>query len=360
MHIAIDLGGKKSQVCIRGNDGEILKESKVATRSVVDVLRGLEPSRVVMESCSEAFAIARQVQTLGHTPVVVPATLAPALGVGARGIKTDQRDGRNLSEASVRMKTLPSVHVPSLYAQQLKQESTSRDLLVKTRTQTVNHIKGWFRVQLKERPSGGPEALPKRVREALKNKVPEHLESVLKILDVLNQEISKADKRLVGLAKQDDVCQRLQTIPGVGPVTAVRFRGAVDDVNRFESANAIESYFGLTPGENSSSERVSKTRITKAGASEVRRLLCQCAHVAMSNCRNEPMSQWGLEIARKKNKPIAVTALARKICGIMYALWRNKTTYNPTRSAQPRTQPHKEEVAAIKGKIWTEEENRAH
>lgn len=357
MHIAIDLGGKKSQVCIRGNDGEILKETKVATRSVVDVLVGLEPSRVVMESCSEAFAIARQVQALGHTAVVVPATLAPALGVGARGIKTDQRDGRNLSEASVRMKTLPSVHIPSPYAQQLKHESTSRDLLVKTRTQTVNHIKGWFRVQLRERPSGGPEVLPKRVREVLKE-VPEHLESVLKILDSLNQEIAKADKRLAGLAKQDDVCRRLQTIPGVGPVTAVRFRGAVDDINRFESANAIESYFGLTPGENSSSERVSKTRITKAGASEMRRLLLQCAHVAMCICRNEPMSQWALELARKKNKPIAVTALARKICGIMYALWKNETTYNPTLSAQPREQLSEEEITAIKGRIWTEK--RAH
>ena len=112
-HVAIDLGSRESQICVRTGDGEILEEKKVPTRSLSKYLSGRPKSRVVMEACAEAFAVADSSLQAGHETVVVPATLAPALGVGERGIKTDVRDARNLSEASCRMSRLPKVHVPT-------------------------------------------------------------------------------------------------------------------------------------------------------------------------------------------------------------------------------------------------------
>lgn len=116
-HIAIDLGGTKSQVCIRALDATILGESKVPNHALEGILKRQPASRVVLETCSEAFRVADIALASGHDVRVVPATLVKTLGVGSRGVKTDQRDARILSEVSCRI-NLPSVHVPAEAARQ--------------------------------------------------------------------------------------------------------------------------------------------------------------------------------------------------------------------------------------------------
>jgi len=88
-HVAIDPEGNP-QVCVRAEDGQILDERKIAKRGIEAYLKGQPPSRVVVETCAEAFFIADQALRLNHEVRVVPATRAPTLGVGARGIKTDR------------------------------------------------------------------------------------------------------------------------------------------------------------------------------------------------------------------------------------------------------------------------------
>ena len=123
------------------------------------------------------------------------------------------------------------------------------------------------------------------------------------------------------------------TVPGIGPVTAIRFRAALDDVTRFTSSHGVQSYLGLTPGESSSSERQRRTGITKAGPSAPRRMLIQCAWTAFRKHPNEPMVRWAMKIAERRGRFIAVVALARKLAGILFALWRDGTTYRSERSA---------------------------
>ena len=89
-HVAIDLGSKESQICIRRPDGSILDERKYPTRKLVELVATWEPSRVVMETCSEAFKIADAAKAAGHEVRVVPGTLVRLLGVGERGIKNDR------------------------------------------------------------------------------------------------------------------------------------------------------------------------------------------------------------------------------------------------------------------------------
>src|SRR5437016_5857657 len=111
-HLAIDLGGRESQVCVRASDGQMVEERRCPTATLGRYLAARPKSRVVVETCTEAFAVADAALAVGHEVRVVPATLVRSLGVGARRLKTDRRDARILSEVSCRI-DLPSVHVPS-------------------------------------------------------------------------------------------------------------------------------------------------------------------------------------------------------------------------------------------------------
>src|SRR5262249_16178962 len=127
------------------------------------------------------------------------------------------------------------------------------------------------------------------------------------------------------------------TVPGVGPTVAIRFVAAVDDVTRFPKAHILCSYLGLVPGERSSGMRQRKTGITKAGSTDVRWALTVEAHSARFHHRDDPMVLWSNKIAQRSNKLIATMALARKIAGVLYAIWRSGdgAVYQPLRAAMP-------------------------
>ena len=132
------------------------------------------------------------------------------------------------------------------------------------------------------------------------------------------------------MVAEDVVCKRLMTVPGVGPVTAATFRATVDQIERFKTAHAVESYVGLTPGENSSGETLRRGGITRAGATRARAALIQAAWAAWRTRPEDPMVRWAKALSERRPKQVAIVALARKIAGILYALWRDDTKYNPT------------------------------
>ncbi|MGH7327181.1 MAG: IS110 family transposase [Polyangiaceae bacterium] len=136
-HVAIDLGGRKSQLCVRTASGEILEEQAIATDEIELYLRSRAACRVVVEACTEAFRVADAARGAGHEIRVVSTTLVRALGVGARRTKSDERDARALSEASCRM-DLPSVHVASERARERRSFLSMRDGLVQSRTQLID------------------------------------------------------------------------------------------------------------------------------------------------------------------------------------------------------------------------------
>jgi len=327
-HAAIDLGGRESQICIRAADGTILEEKRHHTRLLPHLMKSWEASRVILETSAEAFAIADAALELGHQVRVVPATLVKTLGVGDRGVKNDRKDARKLSEVSCRI-DLPSVHVPSTLSRQLKSACGTREELVECRTKLINNVRGWLRTKLWRVRTGSTETFPARVRShaAEQHPLPDHLERTLTMIDALSEQIRAATQELAQFAKTHPVCSRLMTVPGVGPITAVRFVAAVDDVTRFKNAHALQSYLGLTPGERSSSDTERRTGITKAGPTKVRRVLVQAAWCCLRSKRVTALSEWAHRLASRKHKFIAVVALARKLAGIMFALWRDGTTY---------------------------------
>jgi len=330
-HVAIDLGSKQSQICIRRPGGTVVVERRIATCTVPDYLQNQPPSRIIVETCAEAFFVADAARAAGHDVRVVPASLAKSLGVGARRTKRDRTDAQNLSEASCRM-DLPSVHVPSQASRARKTLCGMREQLVGCRTALINSVRGWLRMQARAPRRGDSVTFARRVREL--GDRPSYVERQLSAIEELNEHITEADQELAEIAKKDSICQRLMTVPGVGPVTAVRFCAALDERERFASAHLVESYLGLVPGEYSSGERQQRLSLTKAGPAALRWVLVQAAWCARVWRKNDPMVRWSYEVERRRGKRIAVVALARKRAGILYAVWRDGSTYDPLRGAK--------------------------
>lgn len=330
-HVAIDLGGMESQICTRDNKGKIIQEGRRRTANLDAFFRRKKRSRVILETCSEAFAVADTALKHGHDVRVVPATLVRTLGVGARGIKTDRRDAQVLSEVSSRI-DLNSVHIPSSKARNLKAMCGMRQSLIESRTQLINCVRGWLRTKLIRLRSGTVQTFPARLRSQLlkdSEGMPVFVDRLLQVIEKINKQLKDADQEMAEVAKNNDICQRLMTAPGVGPVTAVRFFATVDDPSRFANAHALESYLGLTPGERSSSERRRRTPITKAGPSEVRRVLVQGCWSVWRMRPTDPLVRWAHQVAHRRGRQIAIVAMARKMAGILFAMWRNGTTYDP-------------------------------
>lgn len=337
-HIGIDLGGKESRVCVRNEDGTIAHEDDWPTHGLATLLGDQSRARIIMETCAEAFAVADGLRKHGHDVRIVPTTIVRQLGVGARGMKTDAKDARALSAASCRSE-LPSVHVPSEQHREYRTILTMRDSLVASRTMFTNNVKGWMRTQLIKKPRGGKYTFTNRLRAQLiesRGAVPNAIERQLQMIDILMAQIKAADAELKEIADNNKTCQLLMTAPGIGPITSLYFLTTVDEVKRFKTAHDLESYLGLTPGESSSSSRKSRTGITKAGASRVRRVLVQSAWVIWMKKRNDPLALWGREVAARRGVQIAVVGMARRLSGILYAMWSSGQTYDPSKAMQVR------------------------
>jgi len=247
-HLAIDLGGKESQICLRDAKEKILEERKYPTKRLGEYLAKQPPSRVILETSAEAFAVADLARAAGHDVRVVPATLAPSLGVGARGIKTDRRDAQVLSQVSCRVE-LRSVHVPSEQARAWRTLCNSRDALVSSRTKLTNTVKSQLRCRLVLTHKRRSTATPDQIRSLwteLAGSVPPHVERQLLVIAMLDAQITEADKEIRQLIKPNDTCRLLMTVPGIGPLTAMRFVATLDDVTRFETAHDVQAYLGLT------------------------------------------------------------------------------------------------------------------
>jgi transposase len=174
--------------------------------------------------------------------------------------------------------------------------------------------------------------LPDRVRQSVGDAMPSYVARQLVVIETLTEQIAEANKQLRELAKGDSTCARMMSVPGVGPVTAILYKSALDSPERFPSAHHAEASLGLTPGEDSSSERQRRTGITKAGAPAVRWTLVQAAWAARRAKGEHPMVRWSLEVEKRRGKRVAILALARKIAGILFAIWRDGTFYDPTHS----------------------------
>ena len=332
-HVGIDLGMNKSQVCILTEGGELVERSiQTTSERFAAVLGGRPRARVLIEASTESEWVARSLESLGHEVIVADPNFAPMYAQRSRKVKTDRRDARALAEAS-RLGAYRPAHRMADDRRHMRATLAVREVLVRTRSRWVVLIRSLLRREGLRIRSGKAETFAQRAQSV---DLPEHLKCeiapLLVLLTPLNEQIEVLDQQLVGMVAQDAVTTRLTTAPGVGPVTAVCFVSTLDEVERFRGSHQVKSYLGLVPREWSSSEMQRKGRITKAGNGRTRWLLIEAAWCILRRKRKPEtaaLRDWAEKIALRRGRTIAAVALARRLTGILYAMWRDGTDYDP-------------------------------
>jgi transposase len=192
---------------------------------------------------------------------------------------------------------------------------------------------------------GGDEAL-----RALISPLIELLEQVAKQLAVL-------DAELEARSKADPLVEQLTSAPGVGPVIATAYISVIDSAKRFRTAHQVAAYVGLVPKEDSSGGRRKLGSITKQGNAYLRSLLVQAAWNVMRQRADDPIKTWAQAVAKRRGKRVAVVAVARRLAGVLWAMWRDGTLYHAPEVAAAsadgmkknakRIQRRAEQIAAI-------------
>ncbi len=339
-HIGIDLGAVHSHFVMRSETGEICSRGKVRTTQLPAWLKQQEKSHVVMEACTQSPTIARFAIAAGHETKVIPGHLVRALGVGARGIKTDDRDAEVLCAASVRSPDLPSVHLRSEQSRSRRGLLSARATLVELRKQIALKVKSWLRGQLLSvRGRAHSEHFAHAVRTvALSHPdgLPWEIELLLETYVHLCNQVDQLDACLIEISQKDATCRLLMSVPGVGPHISLAFMTHVDDPFRFASADELSSYLALSPGEQTTGGKIVRTRTLKAGPSHLKGLLVQAAWSMWRSRPNDPVVLWARKIADKRGNKIAIVALARKIATILWSMWKHERIYDPARASSVR------------------------
>jgi transposase len=202
-------------------------------------------------------------------------------------------------------------------------------LLVEMRTRCVTAIRGLARAQGVRLPSCESEDLAGKLSQwELSPATRQLLGPLAEQLAVLEGGIAAAEEALDQLCAQEPQVRRLTTAPGVGVVVAASFVSVIDDATRFRNAHQVESYLGLVPSEDSSGDKRRIGSITKAGNSYLRALLVQGSWCVLRSRSQDPLTLWGKQVARRRGKRIAVIAVARRLTGILWAMWRDETVYD--------------------------------
>ena len=339
--IGFDLHKRESQLCRRQPDGRIRDERIPTTRArLTEALGHCPPARILLEASTESEWVAAHLEQLGHTVTVADPNFAPMYATRTRRIKTDKRDAHALMEACAVGAYRPAYRL-SAARRHLRAELIVRDTLVHERTRCITVCKTLVRRDGLRVPGGASHTFAARVAALdLATQAPTlgaEVAPLLTLVPSLTAAIAAADARLTVLAAADPVIPRLATAPSVGLITAAGVVAVLDDVTRFPSAHAVEAYLGLVPREDSSAERRHRGRITKAGNARARWLLVEAGWRLLRATAPEAaaLRGWGQAIAARRGRRIAAVALARRLAGVLYAMWRDETAYDPARLRRP-------------------------
>lgn len=332
--IGLDLHKRESQLCILTTEGELVEQRIVTSRDrFTAVLGSRAPARILVEASTESEWVARHLESLGHEVVVADPNFAPMYATRSRRVKTDRRDARTLAEAC-RLGAFRRAHRASDTQRQIRAELAVRDVLIRTRTRYVAVIKTLVRGDGLRLPSGNAEHTDRKLAAlALPGDLTQSLAPLRAVWEPLALEIEAADDRLTARAHQDPVVTRLMTAPSIGPVTAMAFVATLDDVTRFRSAHHVEAYLGLTPREYSSGEQQRRGRISKTGNPRMRWLLVEAGWriLRTKDPAAAALKAWAEGITLRRGRSIAAVALARRLAGILFAMWRDGQDYRAPR-----------------------------
>jgi transposase len=340
--IGIDLHKRESQLCILDAEGHATERRIVTSRDrFTAVLGARPPARILVEASTESEWVACHLESLGHAVVVADPNFAPMYATRSRRVKTDKRDARTLADA-LRLGAYRPAHRVSPARRHVRAELAVREALVRTRTRCIALAKALVRRDGLRVPSSTATYFVERLTALpLSPTLGAELAPLVAVLAPLNVQIEAADTRIAALGRTDPIVALLQTAPSIGPVTASGIVAIADDVGRFPSAHQFEAFLGLVPGERSSGEKRRLGHITKAGNRRARYLLVEAAWriLRSRSADTAVLRAWAQRILLRRGKKIAAVALARRLAGVLYAMWRDQQAYDPGHLRMPQPVP---------------------
>jgi transposase len=173
-----------------------------------------------------------------------------------------------------------------------------------------------------------------RIRELVENlpDIAELVEPLLMVRRVLREQFGILHRRLLAIVRDDEVCRRLMTTPGVGPVVALTYRATIDVPERFRNSRAVGAVFGLTPSRYQSGEIDRTGAISRCGDEMMRVMLYEAAQIMLvRSTKWSWLKAWAMQIARRRGMKKAIVALARRLAVIMHRIWIDGTEFRWTR-----------------------------
>lgn len=332
--IGLDLGDRRHTVCVLNASGEIVSESSIPnSRESLEALSKEYPAATIaMETGTHSPWVSRLLEAKGHRVYVANARKLRAISQSQT--KTDKEDARMLARlARVDPTLLSPIRHRSESAQRALVRLKVREALVRARVNQTNSVRFLLKsLGIPLRAGMKATVFVRKTRELLDAETAALVEPLLAAIDTLNTQIKALDEQLERLAaEQYPVTAKLQQVPGVGPLTALCFVLTVESPERFGRTRDIGPYLGLVPRRDQSGQSDKQLPITKAGNTQLRCLLVNCAHYILgpfgppSHLREagQRIAVAGGATAKKR----AVIAVARKLAVTLMALWKSGAEY---------------------------------
>jgi len=331
-YAGIDVSLERSSVCVVDATGRIVREAKVPSEpeALVDFFRrlGLALTRVGLEAGPLSQWLHAGLTAAGLEAVLLETRHVKA-ALSAMVVKTDRKDARGIAQL-LRMGWYRPVHRKSPPAQEVRALLAGRKLLQGKLLDVELSIRGLLRgfgLKLGEVSKGRFAA---RVRELATGQpmLERVVEPMLRARDALRSEYLTLHRAVLAIVREDAVCRRLMSVPGVGALVAVTFTSAVDDPARFRHSRDVGAHFGLTPKKYQSGETDVTGGISKAGDAMVRTALYEAANVMLTRAgKFSTLKRWALEVAKRRGVRRAKVALARKLATVLHRLWADGSEF---------------------------------
>ena len=332
----LDVSVKETSVCIVDDAGKIVREARVASEpeALLQVLTNTiyRFKRVGLEAGPLSQWLYSVLAEAG-LPVICVETRHMRAVLKAQINKTDRNDARGIAQM-MRVGLYRPVHVKTLRSQKLRMLLTHRKLLQSKAIAIENDLRATLRNFGLKVGIVGTVKFEARIKE-LVAKLPDVallVEPLLVVRRVLREQVGILHRRLVAVVRDDDVCRRLMTIPGVGPVVALTYRVTVDVPARFRNSKAVGAVFGLTPSRYQSGENDRTGAISRCGDEMMRMMLYEAAQsMLVRSTKWSWLKAWAMKIAKHRGMKKAIVALARRLAVIMHRIWVDGTAFRWTR-----------------------------
>jgi transposase len=341
--IGIDLAKEVFQIHGVDEYGKVVLRKQLRRSKMAEFFANLEPCLIGLEACGSSHHWARKLGSFGHTvKLMSPQFVKPYVKTN----KHDMADAEAICEAVTRP-NMRFVPIKNVEQQAILSVHRARQGLVKARTAQANQIRGLlseFGIVIPQ----GIQSISKRIPDILEDTENDLPGTMRRLLERLNDHLKELDRQVNELElqiklwhKENEASQRLEAIPGVGPITASAIVATVGNATEFKNSRQLAAWLGLVPKQHSSGGKQTLLGISKRGDTYLRTLLIHGARAVIRFAEKKAgPGSWLYKLIARRNKNVAAVALANKNARIIWALLTKKATFHPDHATAATAAAH--------------------